>query len=168
MFINFVTSDLQCNEVFDSSSIEVVIIGGNIDPNTSYDPLNPATYRDSLQGFVYEWSFDSTSAVQGQYGYFIDTLSWDRADSLWAGTYNLYVEDYKGCFVEGSVTLNQPDSIRLDSIYTRPVSCWDSSNAILEIYASGGNGLFNQHDSVPIPSRSSIGHYYFIYDIKSR
>ncbi|MDA9199383.1 gliding motility-associated C-terminal domain-containing protein [Schleiferiaceae bacterium] len=153
MFINFVTSDLQCNEVFDSSSIEVVIIGGNIDPNTSYDPLNPATYRDSLQGFVYEWSFDSTSAVQGQYGYFIDTLSWDRADSLWAGTYNLYVEDYKGCFVEGSVTLNQPDSIRLDSIYTRPVSCWDSSNAILEIYASGGNGLFYSTDSVPDTSQ---------------
>ncbi|MDB4177147.1 gliding motility-associated C-terminal domain-containing protein [Schleiferiaceae bacterium] len=153
MFINFVTSDLQCNEVFDSSSIEVVIIGGNIDPNTSYDPLNPATYRDSLQGFVYEWSFDSTSAVQGQYGYFIDTLSWDRADSLWAGTYNLYVEDYKGCFVEGSVTLNQPDSIRLDSIYTRRVSCWDSSNAILEIYASGGNGLFYSTDSVPDTSQ---------------
>jgi gliding motility-associated-like protein len=153
MFINFVTSDLQCNEVFDSSSIEVVIIGGNIDPNTSYDPNNPATYRDSLQGFVYEWSFDSTSAIQGQYGYFIDTLSWDRADSLWAGTYNLYVEDYKGCFVEGSVTLNQPDSIRLDSIYTRPVSCWDSSNAILEIYASGGNGLFYSTDSVPDTSQ---------------
>jgi gliding motility-associated-like protein len=153
MFINFVTSDLQCNEVFDSSSIEVVIIGGNIDPNTSYDPNNPATYRDSLQGFVYEWSFDSTSAVQGQYGYFIDTLSWNRADSLWAGTYNLYVEDYKGCFVEGSVTLNQPDSIRLDSIYTRPVSCWDSSNAILEIYASGGNGLFYSTDSVPDTSQ---------------
>jgi gliding motility-associated-like protein len=149
MFINFVTTDLLCNEVFDSSSIEVVIIGGNIDPNTSYDPSNPATYRDSLQGFVYEWSFDSTSAVQGQYGYFIDTLSWNVADSLWAGTYNLSVEDYKGCFVESSVTLNQPDSIRLDSVYTSPVSCWDSSNAILEIYATGGNGLEYTIDSIP-------------------
>ena len=149
MFINFITTDLLCNEVFDSSSIEVVIIGGNIDPNTSYDPSNPATYRDSLQGFVYEWSFDSTSAVQGQYGYFIDTLSWNTADSLWAGTYDLYVEDYKGCFVEGSVSLNQPDSIRLDSVYTSPVTCWDSSNAILEIYASGGNGLEYTIDSIP-------------------
>jgi len=149
MFINFVTTDLLCNEVFDASSIEVVIIGGNIDPNTSYDPSNPATYRDSLQGFVYEWSFDSTSAVQGQYGYFIDTLSWNVADSLWAGTYNLSVEDYKGCFVESSVTLNQPDSIRLDSVYTSPVTCWDSSNAILEIYVSGGNGLEYTIDSIP-------------------
>ena len=149
IFINFITTDLLCNEVFDSSSIEVVIIGGNIDPNTSYDPSNPATYRDSLQGFVYEWSFDSTSAVQGQYGYFIDTMSWNAADSLWAGTYDLYVEDYKGCFVEGSVSLNQPDSIRLDSVYTSPVTCWDSSNAILEIYASGGNGLEYTIDSIP-------------------
>ena len=143
MFISFITENLQCNEIFDSSSIEVVIIGGNIDPNLGN------THRDSLQGFVYEWSFDSTSAINGQYGYFIDTLSWDYADSLWAGTYNVYVEDYKGCFVEGSVTLTQPDSIRLDSVYTRPVTCWDSSNAILEIYASGGNGLEYAIDSMP-------------------
>jgi hypothetical protein len=47
-------------------------------------------------------------------------LSWDKADSLWAGTYSVYVEDYKGCWVEGSVSLTQPDSIRLDSVYTRP------------------------------------------------
>jgi hypothetical protein len=47
------------------------------------------------------------------------------------------------------VTLNQPDSIRLDSVYTSPVSCWDSSNAILEIYATGGNGLEYTIDSIP-------------------
>ena len=149
MFLNFITSDLQCNEVFDSSRIEVVVIGGNIDPNTSYDPDKPSTFRDSLQGFVYEWSFDSTSAVQGQYGYYIDTLSWNVADSLWAGSYNVSVEDYKGCKITRSVTLSQPDSIRLDSIYTSPVSCWDSSNAVLEIYASGGNGLEYAVDSLP-------------------
>ena len=47
-----------------------------------------------------------------------------------------------------TVSITQPDSIRLDSIFTRPVTCWDSSNAILEIYASGGNGLFYSRDSV--------------------
>ena len=143
LFITFTTSDLTCNEEFDGEII-VNIVGGNVDSNTF--PIT--SYLDTLMGYTYEWSFDSTSAINAQYGYFIDTLSWDKADSLWAGTYSVYVEDYKGCFVEGSVTLSQPDSIRLDSVYTRPVTCWDSTNAILEIYASGGNGLFYSTDSV--------------------
>ena len=151
MFITFTTDDLTCNEEFDGEII-VNTVGGNIDPNITPGPPWDSNL-DSLLGYTYEWSFDSTSAVQGQYGYFIDTLSWDRADSLWAGTYNVYVEDYKGCFVEGSITLTQPDSIILDSVYTRPVTCWDSSNAILEIFASGGNGLFYSTDSVPDTSQ---------------
>ena len=148
MFITFTTQDLTCNEEFDGQII-VNIVGGNVDSNT----FPVSSHLDTLMGYTYEWSFDSTSAINAQYGYFIDTLSWDKADSLWAGTYSVYVEDYKGCFVEGNVTLSQPDSIRLDSIYTRPVTCWDSSNAILEIYASGGNGLFYSTDSVPDTSQ---------------
>ena len=148
MFITFTTQDLTCNEEFDGQII-VNIVGGNVDSNT----FPVSSHLDTLMGYTYEWSFDSTSAINAQYGYFIDTLSWDKADSLWAGTYSVYVEDYKGCFVEGNVTLSQPDSIRLDSVYTRPVTCWDSSNAILEIYASGGNGLFYSTDSVPDTSQ---------------
>ncbi|MDB4346681.1 Ig-like domain-containing protein [bacterium] len=136
MFITFKTKDLTCNEEFDGEII-VNITGGNVDSNT----FPVSSLLDTLMGYTYEWSFDSASAINGQYGYFIDTLSWASAESLWAGTYNVYVEDYKGCFVEGSVTLTQPDSIRLDSVYTRPVTCWDSSNAIIEVYASGGNSL---------------------------
>ena len=135
MFINFITKDLTCNEYFDGE-IEAVITGGNADPTVFLD------------GYSYEWSFDSTSAVNGQYGYFIDTLIRPDIDSLWAGTYSVYVEDYKGCYATATVSITQPDSIRLDSIFTRPVTCWDSSNAILEIYASGGNGLFYSRDSV--------------------
>ena len=85
MFINFITKDLTCNEYFDGE-IEAVITGGNADPTVFLD------------GYSYEWSFDSTSAVNGQYGYFIDTLIRPDIDSLWAGTYSVYVEDYKGCY----------------------------------------------------------------------
>jgi len=137
MFVNFITKDLTCNEEFDGE-IQAVVTGGNIDSTVF------------LKGFTYEWSFDSTSAIKGQYGYFIDTLIRPDIDSLWAGTYSVYVEDYKGCWVEGSVTITQPDSIRLDSVYTRPVTCWDSSNAIIEVYASGGNSLAYLFDTASV------------------
>ena len=62
-------------------------------------------------------------------------------DSLWAGDYFLTVTDYKGCWLTDTVTLNQPDSVIVDSIYSRNVTCFDSSNAIIEIFANGGTSL---------------------------
>ena len=155
MFVNFVTKNLTCNEEFDGE-IEALVTGGNADASVF------------LNGFTYEWSFDSITAIKGQYGYYIDTLIRPDIDSLWAGTYSVTVEDYKGCFIKGNVTLNQPDSIRLDSIYSSPVTCWDSTNAILEIYASGGNGLEYALDSLPNSTLSASWNFITSYDTLSQ
>lgn len=34
--------------------------------------------------------------------------------------------------------VDQPDSLRLDSLYYIPVQCYDSVDAFVEFYASGG------------------------------
>ena len=127
------TTDLDCFGLFEGE-IEAVVTGGNNDSTELYF------------GWEYFFEFDSTSAKYGEYGYHL-TDHKPVEDSLWAGRYIITAVDYKGCMISDTVVLNQPDSVKVDSIYTRPVTCYDSTNAILEIYASGGNLLTYKIDS---------------------
>ena len=72
-------------------------------------------------------------------------------DSLWAGRYFLTVMDYKGCWAIDSIVLNQPDSAIVDSIYSRNATCFDSTNGVIEILASGGNKLEYTLDTLTMP-----------------
>ena len=127
IYLNPVVTNLTCKNDF-SGEIEMNIVGGNWD----------STEADF--GWFYDYQFDTTSAIDGELGYYL-TAHDSIQDSLWAGTYVVYAYDYRGCGLSDTLTITQPDSVRMDSVYTRPISCYDSTNAVLEIYASGGTYL---------------------------
>ena len=120
-------TDLLCRNDF-SGEIELNLVGGNWD----------STEADF--GWWFDYQFDSSTAEDGILGYYL-TAHDSIQDSLWAGTYVVYAYDYRGCGLSDTVTISQPDSVRMDSIYTRSISCYDSTDAVLEIYASGGTYL---------------------------
>jgi gliding motility-associated-like protein len=127
IYINFTKENLTCATDF-TGSIDATVVGGNDDPTEPYD------------GWNYLWVFDSTSAQYGEMGYHLN-LHTPSMDSLWAGRYFLTVTDYKGCWENDTIILTQPDSAIVDSIYSRNVTCYDSTNGIIEIFASGGTKL---------------------------
>ena len=127
IYLSVSASDLLCFEDF-SGVLELEVTGGNYDST------------EIEYGWTYDYLFDTTSAINGQLGYYL-TEHLSIEDSLWAGKYVLHAEDFKGCQIYDTVVLSQPDPVLVDSIFTRPVTCYDSTNAILEIYASGGNYL---------------------------
>ena len=137
IYINFLKEDLTCATDF-TGSLEATLQGGNDDPTEPYD------------GWNYLWVFDSTSAQYGEKGYHLN-LHTPTMDSLWAGRYFLTVMDYKGCWAIDSIVLNQPDSAIVDSIYSRNATCFDSTNGVIEILASGGNKLEYTLDTLTMP-----------------
>ena len=127
IYLNPVVTNLTCKNDF-SGEIEMNMVGGNWD----------STEADF--GWFFDYQFDTTSAIDGELGYYL-TAHDSIQDSLWAGTYVVYAYDYRGCGLSDTLTITQPDSVRMDSVFTRPISCYDSTNAVLEIYASGGTYL---------------------------
>ena len=134
IYVNFITEDLLCASDF-TGKVTATLQGGNWDST------------EINYGWNYLWVYDSTTAEYGQKGYHLN-LHNPIMDSLWAGDYFLTVTDYKGCFLTDTVTLNQPDSVIVDSIYSRNVTCFDSSNAIIEIFANGGTSLTYSLDTI--------------------
>ena len=143
IYVNFVKENLLCANDF-NGSIEALIQGGNWD-STEFN-----------FGWDYTWVFDSTTAQYGQKGYHLNEHV-NVIDSLWAGDYVLTATDYKGCFVVDTVRLIQPDSVIVDSIFSKNVTCFDSSNAIIEVYAQGGTSLFYtvNEPTMPFTKQSS-------------
>ncbi|CAI8200664.1 MAG: Uncharacterised protein [Flavobacteriaceae bacterium] len=134
IYVNFITEDLLCASDF-TGKVTATLQGGNWDST------------EINYGWNYLWVYDSTTAEYGQKGYHLN-LHNSIMDSLWAGDYFLTATDYKGCFLTDTVTLNQPDSVIVDSIYSRNVTCFDSSNAIIEIFANGGTSLTYSLDTI--------------------
>jgi gliding motility-associated-like protein len=134
IYVNFITEDLLCASDF-TGKVTATLQGGNWDST------------EINYGWNYLWVYDSTTAEYGQKGYHLN-LHNPIMDSLWAGDYFLTATDYKGCFLTDTVTLNQPDSVIVDSIYSRNVTCFDSSNAIIEIFANGGTSLTYSLDTI--------------------
>ena len=101
---------LTCNDAEDGK-IEIVAGGGNI---LEYSINNGATYFP-------------TSVF----------------DSLASGTYQTKVRDSKSCQifynVNRVVVITEPDSLFIDSIYSKNITCKDYENGEIHIYASGGN-----------------------------
>ena len=134
IYVNFITEDLLCASDF-TGKVTATLQGGNWDST------------EINYGWNYLWVYDSTTAEYGQKGYHLN-LHNPIMDSLWAGDYFFTATDYKGCFLTDTVTLNQPDSVIVDSIYSRNVTCFDSSNAIIEIFANGGTSLTYSLDTI--------------------
>ena len=144
IYLNVNASNLLCYDDF-SGILDLDVIGGNYDST------------EIEYGWNYDYLFDTTSAINGQLGYYL-TKHLSIEDSLWAGRYVVHATDYKGCEIFDTVTLSQPNPVVLDSVYSKAVSCYDSTDAVLEIYASGGNYLEYDLGALftPTPNSTSV------------
>jgi hypothetical protein len=85
IYLSVSASDLLCFEDF-SGVLELEVTGGNYDST------------EIEYGWTYDYLFDTTSAINGQLGYYL-TEHLSIEDSLWAGKYVLHAEDFKGCLI---------------------------------------------------------------------
>lgn len=79
-----------------------------------------------------------------------------------AGTYSVTVVDSSGCTLEDSVTLTQPDSIRITAVIT-DVSCVDQADGAITATASMGSGgytyLWSTGSNLPTLTGLAAGTY---------
>ncbi len=116
----------------------------------TFDLINPievesSTISDTLSciGFC-----DATGIVIPIQGVPPFTFLWDNgqlsdsAINLCYGLYNVTITDFNGCFNTNSVFIENPDSLKLNTIYTDS-SCYDICDGEIEISISGGYAPYN-------------------------
>jgi hypothetical protein len=79
---------------------------------------------DGYTGYSYE--FAGTSA------------SMNKFEGVKAGSYNLMVSDGRGCVVQKSLSLTEPNPLHLDLQYSDPVKCYGDATGKIAVVASGG------------------------------
>jgi large repetitive protein len=90
---------------------------------------------------VYEFSLDGAN-------WFANGLSSFTFNNLLAGSYNVWVRDfnYKRCVytIANPVAISQPSQLNLIELLAghKDVDCYNASNGVVELLASGGSGLF--------------------------
>lgn len=100
----------------------------------------PTSCADTQDGSV------STSIGGGTPDY---TFLWDNGatiaepDNFAAGQHCLTVTDGRGCQQEACITIEAPESIRLDSTATVPATCFGTNTGSATVFVSGGSGSYN-------------------------
>ncbi len=118
----------------------------------------------------------SVSVIGGSgfFNYSIDSgMTWQgysQFTGLTAGSYALLIKDSDGCgigYAGNPVEIIQPDQIMIDSINVYDISCPTCSDAIIQIFARGGDGALrysinngNNWSSNPVFTSLSAGEYY--------
>jgi len=99
------------------------------------------TFQDSVSC---NGLFDGSASVLGAGGNGIYTYLWSdgqttsTASNLTAGTYNVTITDQKGCFIDTSVTVEQPDSLNASIQSITNPSCVGYSDGNATATAIGG------------------------------
>jgi len=78
------------------------------------------------------YAFNWSSSSQG------DTIEL----KLSAGNYALVISDSNNCSVDTNFVINEPEEVRIDSIFTTDITCFGYNNGKIEIFASGGDSIF--------------------------
>ena len=106
--------------------------------------VNPVSCKDGADGSIEVLATGGNTrkySINGGASYQLDS----NFTGLTAGSYSIAVSDNKGCnpvyaYVP-SVYVNEPDSVRVESITTRNLDCKNSQDGKIEIDATGGNIL---------------------------
>lgn len=88
------------------------------------------------------------ASAEGSWGDFDYTITGPNSFSsnnnditdLFAGRYNIHVEDSTGCSLDQSVTILQPDAPIQGSLEKKDLTCYQSDNGAITAYFSGGTG----------------------------
>ena len=110
--------------------------------------------------YSYQWFDSANDTIPGETSSILDSMP--------IGTYEVVVTDATNCLITGSIDIVEPvNSIVLDSIITTASSCFNSNDAQIEMFASGGqqpylfsidNGL--NFDSNPVFTDLASQDYY--------
>jgi hypothetical protein len=125
-----------------------------------------ATVAGGKPGYSYAWTTEKDSALQ-----------WitNEADNLYSGTYHLYVTDVLKCVKAFNFDVWDITDLNIDSVSTKPVSCYGYSDGKATVYISkgtqpyyiqwylpnGSNPLNGSNGSNPLNGYSSR-----MYDVK--
>ncbi len=105
----------------------------------------------------------SISAFNGQAPYTIDGIPFNDSalfNNLTAGTYTYIVTDDKGCTRTVSATVSQPLPLIIDSVHTVAfISCSQTNDAVVEIYAEGGSAPYTYGINGPV-SGTQLSSYF--------
>ncbi len=63
----------------------------------------------------------------------------DTAINLRAGKHLIYVTDSKGCVIEGSVTIEQPNGLEINRINEVSPTCYQGNDGFIEVEVEGGH-----------------------------
>jgi gliding motility-associated-like protein len=123
----------------------------------SLSSLTPPIISPSCKGDV-----DGTAEIRMVGGTQPYTYLWSNGSTrssivnIKAGTYSVTVTDAKFCSVTRTLSVNEPDSLKIDTVpfKNRDVSCFGLSNGELKLRRKGGNGSPIQTTYVWTPSVS--------------
>ncbi|WP_299256255.1 T9SS type A sorting domain-containing protein [uncultured Aquimarina sp.] len=87
------------------------------------DATASALVTGGVPPYDYYWSNGATSQI---------------ADNLIAGRHLIYVTDIKGCVIEGSVVIEQPNGLVINPINEIAPTCYTGADGFIEITATGG------------------------------
>ena len=87
------------------------------------DATATATVRGGIPPYEYFWSNGATTEI---------------ATNLRAGKHLIYVTDSKGCVIEGSVTIEQPNGLEINPIAEVAPTCYQGDDGFIEVTVQGG------------------------------
>ncbi|WP_378187379.1 T9SS type A sorting domain-containing protein [Aquimarina sp. W85] len=87
------------------------------------DATATATVNGGIPPYEYYWSNGATTAT---------------ASNLFAGRHIIYVTDAKGCVIEGSVTIEQPNSLVINPVQVVAPTCFQGNDGYIEVEVTGG------------------------------
>ncbi|NVK51777.1 MAG: T9SS type B sorting domain-containing protein [Flavobacteriaceae bacterium] len=87
----------------------------------------------------------NASGGTGNLVYSIDQLKFvatNAFNNLAAGTYEVVIQDERGCFITETVTITEPSELKATAINIKEETCFGSNNASFEIQITGGTGPY--------------------------
>ncbi len=104
------------------AKLELSFQKGDITCSSGNNGWAKVTPTGGTAPYTYEWTTgDST-----------DTLN-----NLMANNYFVKITDAKGCFVQGSITIDQPNGVQINEVSTNP-SCFGGNDGTIQIQIVGG------------------------------
>ena len=171
VYVLTITDDNSCAR-FDTFTVDAArtLVSNAIKTDVSckglsngFISVNVTTTGTSAPPYTFNWSLNAGTAA--------NTASSTIVRSLGAGKYILGINDKDGCRLDTSYTIKEPDSIKIDTVYLKNVSCQSitGNDGEINVKSSGGTPYYgfgfhyqwsrSATDTMPIISKLTPGNY---------